>query len=99
MSEEKVTVFAKFKAKGGCQAELKSLLLEMAGQSSQDPGCLEYDVLQDKNDDTVFMFRELWATQTDADNHVKMPYLPSYRERRAPMLAEEPVVSTWVNHF
>lgn len=96
MSTEKVTVFAKFQAKKGRQGELKSLLLEMAGQSSKDPGCLQYEVLQDKKDDTVFMFLEVWESQAEADNHVKMPYLPPYRERRAPMLAKDLEVSTWI---
>lgn len=95
MSTEKVTVFAKIKAKQGRQEELKSLLLEMASKSSQDRGCLEYEVLWDKDDDTVFMFREVWESQTDADNHVTMPYLPPFRERRAPMLAQDLEVSTW----
>ena len=99
MHEGNVTVFVKFKAKAGSQTELKSLLLDMAGQSSQDPGCIKYDVFQNKNDETEFMLSELWETQSDADNHAQMDYLPAYRERRAPMLDGNPEVSTWISHF
>jgi quinol monooxygenase YgiN len=95
MSTKQVTVLARFKAKKGSEADLAQVLGELASEARNDQGCLAFELLRSQKDPTLFMYHEVWASQSDLDNHIKMPYLPAYRERRAPLLDCEPEVATW----
>jgi len=95
MVKKQVTVLARFRAKKGSEAELAEVLGELAAEARHDQGCLAFELLQNKKDPTLFMYHEVWSSQADLDNHVKMPYLPGYRERRAPLLDGDPEVTWW----
>jgi quinol monooxygenase YgiN len=95
MVEKNVTVLAKFKAKSGMQAELKIVLVDLATKARDDQGCLVFKVLQAMEDPTLFIYHEVWATKADLDNHLAMPYLAFYREKRAPLLDGNPEVVRW----
>jgi quinol monooxygenase YgiN len=95
MEKGKIEVFGTFIAKDGHQEDLKAVLAEMAGEAKHDPGCLRFDLLQNPEDDKQFMFSELWESETALAEHLKMPYLPRYRERRTPFLAGGPEISKW----
>ena len=95
MEKGKIAVFGTFTAKDGHEENLKSVLVEMAGEAKKDVGCLRFDLLQSPENNKIFMFSELWESETAVAEHLKMPYLLKYRERRAPFLAEGPEVTQW----
>jgi quinol monooxygenase YgiN len=96
MTEKNITVMAKFKAKPGMETELEKIMKELANEARNDPGCLKFEVLQAKDDSVHFMYREVWASQKDIENHLAMSYLPVYREKRAPFLDGDPEVNSWI---
>jgi quinol monooxygenase YgiN len=95
MAEKKVVVLARFKARAGAQEQLKSILQQMAQEAANDRGCLRFDLVQNEKDDTLFMFSECWTSQQDLENHLKMPYISVYRDKRRPFLDGDPEVTTW----
>ena len=96
MPDRKVVTTAKFKAKPGEQENLKKVLQQQAAEARGDKGCLKFDLLQDRTDETVFMFEENWAGLEDFENHLKAPYLGKYRGMREPYLdGPAEVTSFW----
>jgi quinol monooxygenase YgiN len=95
MTEKKLLVLARFKARAGVQGQLKSILQQMAKEAAHDRGCLRFDLLQNEKDDTLFMFSECWASRQDLENHVKMPYISVCRDKRRAYLDGDPEVTTW----
>jgi quinol monooxygenase YgiN len=95
MTEKKLLVLARFKSRVGVQGQLKSILQQMAKEAANDRGCLRFDLVQNEKDDTLFMFSECWASQLDLENHLKMPYISVYRDKRRPFLDSDPEVTTW----
>jgi quinol monooxygenase YgiN len=96
MTKKKLLILARFKARVGVQGQLKSVLLQMAKEAANDRGCLGFDLVQNEKDDTVFMFSEYWASQQDLENHLRMPYISVYRDRRRPLLDGDPEVTSWL---
>jgi quinol monooxygenase YgiN len=95
MTEKKLLVMATFKAKVGAQGQLESILEEMAKKAANDKGCVRFDLVQNEEDDTLFMFSECWASRQDLENHLKRPYISHYRDKRRPFLEGDPEVTTW----
>ena len=95
MTEKRLMVLARFKARTGAQEQLKSILQQMAQEAANDNGCLRFELAQNDKDGTLFMFSECWATRQDLENHQKMPYISHYRDKRRPFLEGDPEVTTW----
>ena len=95
MSKTEIAVFGTFTAKNGHQEDLKAVLAAMAGEAKNDPGCLRFDLLQNPENDNVFMFAEVRENEAAVAAHLNMPYLPKYREQRAPFVAAGPEVTKW----
>lgn len=96
MAGNKILVVASFKSKAGTQGQLKTVLQKMAREASKDRGCLRFELAQNENDDTLFIFSECWESRKHLENHLKMPYISLYRNERKPFLDGDPQVSTWI---
>ena len=97
MSSQKVTVLAIFKAKPGSEDQLYQQLCDLAAEARNDPGCLLFECKKSRDEKCLFLFHEEWNSQTDLDNHLKMPYLPSYRAKRLPYIDGDPKVTAWLS--
>ncbi len=95
MTTAKITVTARIKAKTGSKEQLKEVLLAQAAESRKDKGCIRFDLYVNETDDTEFAFHEAWESREDLAAHLKMPYLPVYREKRAPFVDGAPEVVVW----
>ena len=62
--------------------------LENHRASVQEPGNLRFDILQNADDPTRFMFYEAYATAEDAAAHKNTPHYLSWRETVAPWMAQ-----------
>lgn len=96
MSSEKVTVLAIFKAKPGSEDQLYEQLCALVNEAIKDQGCLLFECKKNRDEKGLFLFHEEWNSQADLDNHLKMPYLPICREKRAPFMDGNPKVSAWL---
>ncbi|QXI37874.1 putative quinol monooxygenase [Pseudomonas xantholysinigenes] len=57
--------------------------------SRQEPGCLEYHMLRDQQDPSLFVFFEVWASQADLDVHLALPHMRAFFEKRMDYLERD----------
>jgi quinol monooxygenase YgiN len=57
--------------------------------SRAEPGCIEYHMLRDKEDPTLFIFYEIWASQAHLDVHSNLPHMKAFFERRMDYLQRD----------
>lgn len=57
--------------------------------SRQEPGCIEYHMLRDQQDPTLFVFFEVWASKADLDVHSALPHMQQFFEQRMDYLERD----------
>ncbi|AGZ33571.1 antibiotic biosynthesis monooxygenase [Pseudomonas sp. SWI6] len=57
--------------------------------SRQEPGCVEYHMLRDKQDPTLFVFYEVWASKAALDEHSALPHMREFFEKRMDYLERD----------
>lgn len=57
--------------------------------SRAEPGCIEYHMLRDKEDPTLFVFYEVWASKEALDVHSALPHMTEFFERRMDYLERD----------
>lgn len=95
MTNGKVTVVARFKARPGMEETLRRELLALIDPTTAENGCINYDLHQSADDKALFMFYENWLSREDLDDHLQMPYLQAFLARTDELLAEPAEISLW----
>ncbi|ABQ27734.1 putative quinol monooxygenase [Geotalea uraniireducens] len=95
MTNGKVTVVARFKARPGMEETLRRELLALIDPTTAEDGCINYDLHQSADDKALFMFHENWLSREDLDDHLQMPYLQAFLARTDELLAEPAEISLW----
>ena len=95
MTNKRVTVFARMKAKDGIAENVRQELMSLVPQTRSEEGCINYDLHQSVDEKTLFMFYENWRSKEDLDKHLEMPYLKSFLEKADKILAEPVDVTLW----
>jgi quinol monooxygenase YgiN len=87
-----VHVLASIVVKPEHAAPAAALLLELAGKSRAEAGCVRYEVFQ--RADAVHEFRtvEEWRSQADVDGHMKTPHVAAAFAAAGPILAAPPAI-------
>lgn len=57
--------------------------------SRKEPGCIEYHMLRDKADPTLFVFFEVWADKAALDVHSALPHMAEFFENRMQYLERD----------
>ena len=95
MTNKRVTVFARMKAKDGIAENVRQELMSLVPQTWSEEGCINYDLHQSVDEKTLFMFYENWRSKEDLDKHLEMPYLKSFLEKADKILSEPVDVTLW----
>lgn len=95
MTEKKVTVVARIKAKEGMEEKVKQELMALRGPTRSEKGCVKYELHQSIENKSLFMFYENWASQQDLDKHLKMPYMKSHMEKASEILDGPVEITLW----
>ena len=93
MKNEKVTVLALVKAKEGMEETVREELLSLVNPTRSEPGCMNYDLHQATEEETLFMFYENWKSMEDLEKHRETAHLKAFREKAAGLLAKPLEVS------
>jgi quinol monooxygenase YgiN len=75
MPTEPVTVIAEFHARPGDEDHVRRTLAKMIEPTRREPGNIDYDLHQAKDDPTIFILYENWRSQADLDRHMQQPHL------------------------
>ncbi|NTV35132.1 MAG: antibiotic biosynthesis monooxygenase [Deltaproteobacteria bacterium] len=65
-------------------------LLSLVNPTRSEPGCINYDLHQAHDDNSLFVFFENWKSKEDLEKHLGMPYLRGFLEKTVNIL-EKPV--------
>ena len=57
--------------------------------SRAEPGCIEYHMLRDKEDPTLFIFYEIWESQAHLDEHSNLPHMREFFDNRMTYLERD----------
>lgn len=76
------------KAKKESVQELKMILDNMVLNTRKEEACEKYDLQQGLEDETVFIFHEIWKSKEGLDAHNQQSYIKEFIEK-APDLLEK----------
>ena len=57
--------------------------------SRAEPGCIEYHMLRDQQDPSLFVFYEIWASKAHLDVHSALPHMAAFAEKRMDYLERD----------
>ena len=75
MNSQEIYMCARFQAKPEKVEELKQRLLDMVKFTSQEEGCLFYNLHVDRSDPTIFYFLEGWKNSEALAFHDQTTYV------------------------
>ena len=65
----KIVVLARIKARQDSTETVKSELLKMVEPTRKEAGCITYQLHQDIEDPSVFVFYEIWQSAASLERH------------------------------
>ena len=72
-------------------ATVRSLLAEQARMSSEEPGCVRFEVYHSRSDTRQFLLVEQWQTEADIDRHREAKaFTGLYLPKVIPLVTREP---------
>jgi autoinducer 2-degrading protein len=72
-------------------AFIESITANAVGSSTQEEGCLRFDIVQYNDDPTRFFFYEIYRSEADLEVHRASPHFQQYAKRSPEFLAEPPI--------
>ncbi|MGL3000536.1 putative quinol monooxygenase [Flavobacterium sp. RSSB_23] len=88
----KINLTAILKSKPENIEELRHILLDMVDKSKSEKACIQYELHQDRNDKSLFIFHEVWENQVGFDLHNQQNYIQSFFQKSKSLLQEEPLL-------
>lgn len=85
---QRVTVVARIKAKRKYRDRVKQELAGLIAPTRREQGCLTYDLYQNVDDRSLFLFHEIWESQALLEEHRKSDHLKAYRQATQEMIEE-----------
>lgn len=81
---EKLYIVALFRFKSTHLQEATELLKTLVTETRKEEGCLQYDLIEDKETAGTYFLIELWDTEEHHRKHGETAHLAEFRERSAP---------------
>ncbi len=79
---EQIAFILKAKTRPEMADAFENLFRPYVEPSRQEPGCIEYHMLRDQQDPSLFVFFEVWADQAALDVHSALPHMAAFFEKR-----------------
>ena len=95
MSPEQITLIAKIKAKQGLEETLKNELIALLEPTGKEAGCITYNLHQNSEDRSLFMFYENWTSQQALDEHLQRPHLKAFLAKADALLDGPLDLTAW----
>ena len=97
MNNKRITVLALMKAKEGMEETVRQVLLSLVNPTRSEPGCINYDLHQARDEKSQFMFFENWKSMEDLEKHLETPHLKAFRQKADSLLAKPIEVTLFEN--
>jgi quinol monooxygenase YgiN len=89
-------VVAELVAKPGSADDLRALLVPFAKGARNEPGCIEYVLMEDQGEAGRFLTYEIWTDRPALDAHMKTPAMAAAGPKLIPLLAK-PFTQTFLD--
>ncbi|MGC5703448.1 antibiotic biosynthesis monooxygenase [Pseudomonas sp. NFXW11] len=66
-----------------------AFFLEHVAASRAEAGCIEYHMLRDREDPSLFIFYEVWASREALDTHSNLPHMQQFLAARMDYLEQD----------
>ncbi len=90
MAQSTVRVVARLIAFPNKVEDAKALLLGLLEPTRKEPGCLQYNLLQNQADPTDFTFVEEWTSNEALDTHLASEHIQAAIAHIPELIAEGP---------
>lgn len=70
-------------------AEFEALFSRYVDASRAEDGCIEYHMLRDREDPTLFIFYEVWQSAKHLHVHSALPHMQRFHEQRMDFLTRD----------
>ena len=67
----------------------EGLFRSYVAPSRLEPGCIEYHMLRDQQDPTLFIFYEIWQSREHLAVHENLPHMKQFFDNRMDYLARD----------
>jgi len=94
-SKSDLIVIASAKAQPGKEKVLEQALLEVAGPTRLQPGCVSFSLYHSIDDPMVIIGFERWASSEEHDQHLKGAHVQILISKMGPILAEPPKIISY----
>lgn len=74
-----LTILAKITAQAGADNAVGAALQKLIAPTRQEAGCIQYDLHQDNDDPSVFVFFEVWETRSLWQDHLNSAHIIAHR--------------------
>lgn len=93
MNEERIVLIARLKVKEDKVEEAKSAALSIVADSRSEAGCINYDIHQSIEDETVFFWHETWTNKAAIDEHFATPFFQQFFKVVEGVAADPPQIN------
>ena len=99
MTAPTLHLVARIVAKPEKAEEVRELLLGLVEPTRKEAGCIRYDLHQDRQRPTEFVFLEEWTDEAALDEHLQMPYIQAAFARTEEFFAGAPELMHRMNRI
>jgi len=85
---QQLTVIARIESHAGKIDFVKSELLKLIEPTKKEQGCIQYDLHQDNEKPTAFLFYERWSSTLLWQKHMKSEHLMAFIKNTEGVLAD-----------
>ena len=93
MNNESIVLIARLKVKSDKVEQTKSAALAIVDQSRNEAGCINYDIHQSIEDETLFFWHETWVSKAALDEHFATPFFQQFFTVVGEVAAEPPQIN------
>lgn len=95
MAASSIRIVARLTAKPDCADKVLSILSAIVEPTRQEPGCISYELLQNRADPTDFTFVEEWASDGAIDTHLATQHIQDALSKLTGLLSEAPDIQRY----
>ena len=89
MADNTLRVIARLRAQPGKEADLKQVLVGLIEPTREEPGCIDYELLENLEDPREFTFIEEWESESALEAHFATDHIASALHEFPELLAQE----------
>lgn len=93
MKEENIVLIGRLRVQPDKVETAKSAALSIVAASRGEAGCINYDIHQSLEDETLFFWHETWVSKAALDEHFATPFFGEFFKVVEEVAAEPPQIN------